>query len=171
MRGRFKNAALVGLLVKKLEEKCADKQIGKTKIQKLMYLLGEELKEDLGYAMYHYGPYSIEIDEGLTLANIIGWLNVKWDVDRGYFISTKNLPYRLQITDKEEKAIEYIVSKYGSFSALELSIIATAIYVRENFGVKNPDELIDIVLDLKPNNQRDWIKSILQKSGVINESN
>ncbi len=50
---------------------------------------------------------------------------------------------------------------------MELSIIATAVYVRKNFGIEDPDEITDVILSLKPNNQREWIKNLLKRAGVI----
>ena len=167
MKRILRNAELIYWLVKKLEEKYPNRQIGKTKIQKLMYLLEEELNEDFEYTMYHYGPYSSEIAESLSTANMAGWLDLKWHIDKGYFISAKDISLPFSIKDKEREIIEKIIDKYGDFSAVELSIIATAVYVRKNFEVGDSDEIIDIVLSLKPNNQRAWIKNLLKKAGVI----
>ena len=168
MKRIVRNARLIYWLIKKLEEKYPANQIGKTKIQKLMYLLENKLNEDFGYTMYHYGPYSSEVAETLNTANILGWLDIKWKIDKGYFISTKKVSLP-ELQDKESKVIENLVDKYGDFSAVELSIIATAVYVKNNFDIEDPDEIIDVVLSLKPNNKREWVKNILEKAGVINE--
>jgi len=165
----FRNAGLIYWMIKRLEEKYPDKQVGKTKIQKLMYLLGEKLNEDLGYSIYHYGPYSSEIAESLGMANMMGWLDMVWHVDKGYFISTKDIPSSPQIQDEKKEAIKEVVDKYGKFNAVELSIIATADYVKKNFGIEDPNEIIDVVLALKPNNKKEWVKDILEGAGVINE--
>jgi len=167
MKRILKNAKLIYWITKKLEEKYPENQIGKTKIQKLMYLLEDKLNEDFGYTMYHYGPYSSEIAESMNIANANGWIDMEWHVDSGYSMHIKDISDPLEIQDKEERAIEKIVNKYGNFKALELSIIATALYVKKNFGVDNPNDIIDIVLDLKPKNNREWIENTLNKAGII----
>ena len=167
MKKVLRNIKLIYWLIKKLEEKYPGQQIGKTKIQKLMYLLEDSLNEDFGYTMYHYGPYSNEIAESLNVANIIGWLDMEWHVGEGYYISLKNPSSISEIQPDEETKINEVVEKYGHFTALELSIITTAVYVKKNFDVNDPNEIIDIVLSLKPNNKKEWIKDILERAGVI----
>jgi len=64
----FKNSGLLGYLVKSLKQKYPDRQIGKTVIQKMMYLLSRNGIMDFEFSMYHYGPYSSEVAGELNFA-------------------------------------------------------------------------------------------------------
>ncbi|RLG32446.1 hypothetical protein DRN98_05285, partial [Methanosarcinales archaeon] len=95
---------------------------------------------------------------------------VDWKQEKGYFIEPNdplNLPN--EVTSSEKEMIDNLVNKYGDFSAIELSIIATAIYIKDNFGIGD-NEIIDTVLSLKPN-KREWVEGILKKAGFIDEAN
>jgi len=168
----LKGPALVYYLIKTIIKEQPDKQIGKTIIQKMMYLLEKKQGRDFGYTMYHYGPYSSQITEYLNLIESLDAINVEWRSEKGYFITPKeNTTLEKILSEKEKKDIEEIVRKFKQFSATELSIIATALYVKENFGVEKSTELIETVLSLKPKNDKGWIKKVLSKGGIINETN
>lgn len=167
----LKGPSLVYYLVKLLKEKHPEKQIGKTIIQKLLLLVETRSDLDFDYTLYHYGPYSSQIGEYISLAEILGFINVTWNPKKGYFIEPiqPNKGLLLEVEDLQN-LLKEIVDNYGKFTANELSIIATAIYIKNKFGIKSPEELINIVLQIKPKNKRDWIKDILIKGKVINES-
>ena len=58
---------------------------GKIKIQKLTYFLQESLGIGAGYLfrMYHYGPYSEDLDTDMTRLKLEGYVNITPDAD-GY---------------------------------------------------------------------------------------
>lgn len=173
----FKGPALVYYLVEEIKRQYPENQIGKTVVQKIMYFLERELRKfgyDFDYTMYHYGPYSDRVSEYLNIADAISVVDIKWVSEKGYFITPKkkgNLKLEELLTDEEKKFIEKIVSKYGRFNAIKLSIIATAMYAKEKFGIKDDDELMKVILSIKPHNKKKWIKEILMKTGVINGIN
>ncbi len=171
MKEMLKGPSLVYYLVKRLKEKYPEKQIGKTIIQKLLFLVETRSDLDFDYTMYHYGPYSSQIGEYIGLAENLGFINVKWNSKKGYFIEPlqPNKSLLLEVEDLQN-LLEEVVDNYGKFTANELSIITTAIYIKNKFGIKSPEELINIVLQIKPNNKKDWIKDILIKGDVINET-
>lgn len=179
MKEMLRGPSLVYHLVKRLKERYPDKQIGKTIIQKLFFLIETKSESDLDfdYTMYHYGPYSSQIGEYISLAEALDFINVKWTSEKGYFIEPLDPPKELLLDIKDlqnllnikklQDLLEEVVDNYGKFTANELSIIATAIYIKKRFGIKSREELIDVVLKIKPNNKRDWIRSVLIKGKVI----
>lgn len=170
MKEILKYPVIIYYLVKKLKERNPEKQIGKTVLQKMMYLFEGRSNSDLGFTMYHYGPYSSEVEDYINLAEVLGLIKVDWKPEKGYFIEPNeplNLPS--EVTSSEKEMIDNLVNKYGDFSAIELSIIATAIYIKDNFGIGD-NEIIDTVLSLKPN-KREWVEGILKKAGFIDETN
>ncbi|MBO8161466.1 MAG: hypothetical protein H0Z24_07495 [Thermosipho sp. (in: Bacteria)] len=164
----IEGALLIFYLVKKLKEKYPEKQIGKTLIQKMMYLFGESSKKDFEYTMYHYGPYSFEISEYINLSENLNLIKVNWVPNKGYYIEPEsNFEINGKLTSEKLKKIEELIEKFGHFSANELAIITTALYVKKNFGIEKNEEIIRTVLSLKPNNEKDWIESILKKAKII----
>lgn len=166
----LKGALLVYLLVKALQERFPDKQIGKTLIQKLMYFCEKDLREDFGYTMYYYGPYSSEVTEFLNLAEATGILEIGWEPSKGYSITAKENDsvklVKVKVTDAEKEVIENVVKKYGEFSALELSVIATAEFLKENYSIVDIDNLAKTILSVKRKLDYDWVKGILNRAGI-----
>ena len=166
----FKKPALIGYLVKTLKKRYPNKQIGKTVIQKLTYILNRKEITDFHYSLYHYGPYSFQVSEELQFAEDIGIVSVKWMRDKGYFIDAtdKLKEFENLLTDAEKEIIEKIANKYGKFNAVELSIIATALYLKDELHVPD-NQLIDYIRRLKPNYSKEFIKDVLQKAEILVE--
>ncbi|MEM2742201.1 MAG: DUF4065 domain-containing protein [Nitrososphaeria archaeon] len=164
----FKGLAVISFLVKKMSEKYPSKQIGKTIIQKMMYLIKREGIVDYTYSMYHYGPYSSEVSSELNLCEALDILAINWDPNKGYIISRKENKYEKELSKKDKKKIEKIVDKYGRFNAKELSIIASAFFLKDEIGnISSNEELVKIIASLKPDYDEGFIRNILEKSGVI----
>ena len=174
MKEMLQGPILVFHLVKMIKEKYPNKQVGKTVIQKLMYLFETRSHEDFDYTMYHYGPYSSKVGGYINRAEALGLIDVKWIPKKGYFIEPNKkgmdkLP--IQIEEEKLRQLETVIDEFGGFTANELSIISTTIYVKNNFGISDPQKIIETVLSLKPNNQMEWIKQLLERAGIFNEPN
>src|SRR5208337_4905359 len=94
----FENPALVGYLVKKLRQQ-SRQQIGKTKIQKIVYLLTRKNIVDFDYSMHYYGPYSPKVAEELSVAETAEIIRSQWDEKKGFFLSK----------GKKEEEFEYLL--------------------------------------------------------------
>ncbi|NHV06549.1 MAG: SocA family protein [Thaumarchaeota archaeon] len=161
----FKRLAVLSFLVAKLREKYPSKQIGKTVVQKMMYLLTRENVVDYKYSMYHYGPYSSELSSDLNLCEELGILTIKWDNEKGFDITLNENQYENKLSSEDKRKIEEIVDKYGHFNAKELSIIATALFLKTE--CENNEDLIKVVASLKPDYDENTIRNILKKGSVI----
>jgi len=172
MRGILKGPALVYYLVKELKKKYPKKQVGKTIIQKLMYIFELTSGKDFDYTMYHYGPYSWKVSEYLNLAEALNAVEIDWDPSKGYFVRPNDKPpFKVSIGEEEKKLMRQIIEKYGKFNAVELSIFTTAMYVKDRFGESDPENIVKIVSSLKPEHKKEWIKQILIKAEIVNETN
>jgi uncharacterized protein YwgA len=168
----FKDPALIGFLVKELHKKDPDKQIGKTILQKMCYFLTQEGLTDFKYSMYHYGPYSSQVSGELGFAAASGLVIETWQKELGYFIEPgpKEPDFEHLVTEEEKRAIDRITERYGRYNAIDMSIIATAIYHKKVFGV--PDEkLADVVHSLKKKQNLSHIKKLLRDEGIIEKDN
>lgn len=158
----------MGYLVKKIGEKHINKQIGNTLIQKMLYLLTRQDVVDFDYSMHYYGPYSNEVSGELSFAEDVGIVESKWDPDKGYFIkpASQLTKFEPHVTENERQAIDGIVEKYGEFMAKDLSIIATALYLKDNFNTPD-EELVEKVHNLKRKYPDEHIEKLLKQSRVI----
>lgn len=164
----FKYTAMIGYMVKKLQEARPGKQIGKTFIQKMIYLLTREGAVRFDYSMYHYGPYSSGVERELNLAEQRGFVDLKWVAGAGYFAeaTSKLEGFEELVLDSEKQAIEKLVDQYGELNAIDLSLIATAYYMKDNFDT--PDErLSETIHGLKPKYDVGYIEGVLGKGGVL----
>jgi len=130
----FKNSGLLGYLVKSLNQKYPNKQIGKTKIQKMMYLLSRNGITYFDFSMYHYGPHSSEVTGELNFAERSGIVEISWEDEKGYYINPTNKveEFSSLVEDDEKRAIDGLVELFGGFKAVDLSLIATALYLKDN---------------------------------------
>ena len=164
-KSRLRGVAMVSHLVKKLSEKYPNSQIGKTVVQKTVSMLTREKVIDFDYSMYHYGPYSAQVSSELNLAENIGTVEIDWISDKGYFIQSKSDELEGVLSDDDKQAIDRVIDRYGMFNAIELSIIATALFVKDDFEVNDNEELVRVVASLKPKYTIDRIKNILKAGG------
>lgn len=159
----FKNPALIGYLVDELNKKHPNKQVGKTVVQKMMYFLTREGHTNFNFSMYHYGPYSSGISSELGTAAASGIVNETWHNNEGYYIESgpKKGDFKDLVSEAEKQAVNQIIEKYGEFNAVEMSIIATAFYIKENFDAES-NEIAEVVHRLKRNIPLSKIKRILK---------
>ena len=137
--------AIFTYLVSKLNEKTD--QVGKTTVQKMMYFLKRMGLVDYEYTLYHYGPYSFEVENELEQLESSGILNISWDPDRGYFIRLAEGYDLSEPGTSMKEAIDFLVRKFGQKRAKDLSLIATVLY----FYSRLPEnEIIETVKNLKP---------------------
>jgi len=165
----LRGVAMVSHSVKKLSERYPDSQIGKTIVQKTMYMLTREGVIDFNYSMYHYGPYSAQVSSEINFAENIGAVEIDWISDKGYFIKPKSDELEEVLSEDDKQVIDRVIDKYGRFNAIELSIIATALFVEDNFEVNDTEELVRVVTSLKPQ-YSNRIKNLLREGGVISET-
>jgi uncharacterized protein YwgA len=77
---------------------------GKTLLQKKVYFLAELLNLELGYTAHYYGPYSPEVDEGLTRDKALGFIveqTLGFGVDDDIGFEVRRYDYALTEDGKE----------------------------------------------------------------------
>lgn len=85
----------------------SQRNVGKTFIQKGIYILQEGLKENLDYQyrLHFYGPFSQELANDIDTLHDMGLINVEYDVNRN--------GYQIGITDKGREFLR----KFGNYGA------------------------------------------------------
>lgn len=133
-------------------------KLGKTKLVKLLYFIQEYGDFDLGYdfGLYTYGPFDSYILHELDIINNSGDIHIiKPDNGWGYDINVvNNGVYNTIASD----IIDSILNKLGGLSAKVLEIRSTLHFINKHDHLCG-DELIDRVIDIKPNYVRHEIET------------
>ena len=129
------------------------KVVGKTRLQKMIFLLDQcGLGSSAKYSYHYYGPYSAEIAEAAEDASLFGAL--EFDEKPGFY----NIPYgTYEVTDKnlhippiigslEIHTLQEKLTIMSEYSAIELELAATIQYLRKQGSFNAVEE----VKQLKP---------------------
>jgi uncharacterized protein len=161
-----------------------DGRFGRTAIMKLCYFLQTLKNVPLRYSfrLYTYGPYDSQVLEDLKIAQSLGAVQTKsfeWPGGTGITITPAEkfdeLLKRAGTEFKEIKTtIEAVVSEFGGYSASDLELLSTIIYIDRAYQDSGKSislsELISQIHDVKPNHDRKKIESEVQgliKKGLL----
>ncbi len=152
--------ALIHALVTRLRD------VGKIKIQKLVYFLQEAYGVPLECRFYihHYGPYSEDVETAISNLRFMDYINVEPDPDGyGFHVSVASSgePGWSQIVASVESGFHEVVDKFGSMEAWELELAATMHYV-SSMGFEK-SRVISTVTQLKPKFAQDLVERMFDK--------
>lgn len=177
----WNNYGLLAYIVKRLG---VYENLGKTKLQKLVFLMKELKNVPVQYRFhfYTYGPFSSDLAGDLSYLDYIGGVKIYGDsYQNGYEIrpgdSTEYLIQKADIFLKwNQPAIDDILNQFGSKQARDLELIATLVYVAYYSPVYQEgdrDHLIFQTKELKPKFNEAEIDSAiseLQYFGYLREA-
>lgn len=157
-------------------------QFGRTRLQKLVYLLGELFNVPTGhdFSFYTYGPYSSDLMGDLHYASALGALKVVV-AERGYQISPgeKSEMYRdmaREYLTRIKPQLDDLFRDFSHFSAKELELRSTIVYAhRFALRARRPlsaEGLVKQVHDIKPHFSQDEIGQAckeLEEKGFVGE--
>lgn len=128
--------ALIAELAQRLEGKSA--RFGKTSLQKMVYLLQEldGVPTNYQFSLYTHGPFTAQLLGDLDLVEALGAVKVQYVVSGygGYQISPGRewqaiREKALEFLDEKKDAIDRVVDEFGGFSAKELELRSTIVYL------------------------------------------
>jgi uncharacterized protein YwgA len=132
-------------------------RLGKTAMQKLLYILQEGMEIPLGYRfdLYTYGPYSSAVMRDIDYGAWTGMLKVEYEGDRGYEITpgpdARALDeYRQALEHSAGRKLNEAFEHFGTLNASELELRATVLYVEKDEPSLSEEQLIERVQGLKP---------------------
>jgi len=157
--------SLVSYIVKKAHDEGV-RQIGKTFVQKISYLVARKLKTDFGHTMYYYGPFSSDIEGAISLAKGLQQINVEWRDGEGFFIEPRQTEWADRLPDEVKNVVDRVLDRFAKRSAVELSIITSAFYIMDHFNIPE-EKVVDAILRMKPEHDKDWVRRVLKKAEVI----
>ena len=136
--------------------------LGRTTLMKLVYLLQEAKGIDLGYrfSLYSYGPFDADV------LNDLDSLCAQGEVTQRIEHYPKGYGYRIEpveATAREEddstverhaREIDWVVAEFGGYSAVELELMTTILYVDREYRSRKVDvtdtDLLERVSAIKP---------------------
>ncbi|GAH75255.1 unnamed protein product [marine sediment metagenome] len=141
--------AIIRYLVNKLGD------VGKTKIQKLIYFLQEAFDVPLSYVytMYYFGPYSEELDNDLLDMKLQDYFNIEPDpAGYGYHVRPGNetIASIANTIKPYARQLDECVDRFGDFPALYLELLGTLYFVKHSEDKLTKEEIIKKVKILKP---------------------
>jgi len=144
--------------------------LGKTKLQKLVYLLRELKGVRVGYdfRFYNYGPYSDSLSGDLGYLQSLEAVKVSYDP----FMNMYDIVAGEKAEVLEEKASDFlrdnqadldeVIERFGRRQAKDLELISTIVFVVKS-GIRQEGELIAKVEELKPKFDRAEIRDALEE--------
>jgi len=131
------------------------KDVGKIKIQKLIYFLQMVFEVPFGYdyKMHYYGPYSEELNDDLVVMQVNNIVNVEADpAGYGYHImpGSEKTTAMNEVLEKYSNSISKCLDSLKSFSPSQLEILGTLHFVNNVAGVSDEEKIIEKTAMLKP---------------------
>jgi len=160
----FKNPPIIGYLTKTMANEYPDKQVGKTIIQKMIFLLVANGTFKFHYSMFHYGPFSSEVAGELDYAENLHIVDIAWEDNKGYFIRPGNNinTFENLLSESEKEKIRQATKVYGALTAGDISILATSIFLKIRFNTPEKD-LPGVIQSIKPKYSIEDIRDIITK--------
>ena len=158
----WNQCGVIADLTKRLKD--VSPQFGKTALQKMVFLLQEIYKVDVGYSFgFHtYGPFAGELLGDLNFAERMGAVQVKsveGSYGNGYLIEPGDkigdIVARAEpFLTKHGKELDALVAAFGSKTAKDLELLTTIIYLNKEImwdeNKMTRTEAIGKIRELKP---------------------
>ncbi|GLI52675.1 hypothetical protein [Thermodesulfovibrio yellowstonii] len=145
--------------------------VGKTFIQKALYIIKEGFSLDLDYQfrLYYYGPYSDKISGDIDTLESGGLLRVEHDNSTGYQISItsqgknfiKNFETEIENIEEINEKINKVLKLSENKTAREMELLGTTLYFLK--FTKDERKLLNSVKMTKPHFTDIEIQNAIQK--------
>ena len=132
-------------------------RLGKTAMQKLIYLLQEVYEVNFGYrfTLYTYGPYEASVARDVDYAGALSLLLLEYDHDRGYEITcgpkVGQLDENRRVFCAEAGSqLDELFEHFGDLTARQLELRATLVFIAKDGTSIAEGELRKQIRHLKP---------------------
>ena len=147
--------------------------VNKTQMQKLGYFVQQYLDVPAKYQfrMYHYGPYSEELETDMARLRFTGYIDIEPDPQGyGFHITSSDSPREewKSLIEPHSQMINTVVETFGSRSTNELELAATIHFVKNLMSDRPTDEVLERVKGLKPKFHEVYIRQIHDELEQLN---
>jgi len=126
---------------------------GRIHVHKLLFMLGalRQAEVPFQFELYHYGPYSRDLDDEIACMEAFG------DLARDYPRSGYGPQYGVigdceapRLSAAERGAIHTMAEQFGKKNSSELELIATCTWVERSEQIDSDEEIVARVSEVKP---------------------
>ena len=164
METEYNAEALATYIVRELERMFPSRPTGRSKLQKMFYLLSRKVHGNLRFDLFLNGPYSDQVEKALGQAVESGMLSAVKENGRSNISARGGITSKVPL-DIQGKADQCILA-YGFYGEEDLAILTTALFL-EDCDILLPDELIKAVLAVNPRFDLRRVCSLLDRSDVV----
>lgn len=118
------------------------------------------------FELYHYGPYSRDLDATFAELEACGYLHrdyPKPGYGPQYDVGAQSSP-SAKLSQNDETAIRKVAEVTGEWQSRRLELVATCLWVAKQEGEKEDDEIARRVNELKPQYTINSIKPFAKKA-------
>lgn len=159
--------ALIAEVIRRFEK--AHYRLGKTALQKIVFLLQRSCGVDVGYSytLYTYGPFCADLARDLDVVEAFGAAQVSYDLSFGGYqihpgpANEEVRNYAAVFLQSISGNLDKLVADFGGLSAKELELRSTLVYLMK--PSLSREELVQQVRDVKPHFSPDLIATALQE--------
>lgn len=156
---------------------------GRTKLQKIGYLVNESGWHVFNDYRYHYyGPYSETLSNQMALLVKNDWIREE-EIETGkgtqfyvYNVQKKGQGRLASLISRAESQDPHVVQKtrglvrhLAGFKSDDLEIMATLVFIRKDEGINNDEKLVSRVCELKERFSRDQIRRNLRVFKILTQ--
>jgi uncharacterized protein YwgA len=147
--------------------------LGKTAMQKLVYLIQELAVVPIGYRyrIYNFGPYSSDLAEDLSYVEYLKGIRIGFDTDLNSYMIEPGEKSQF-LTEKADEffgryreGMDRIIDEFGHQKARDLELISTVIYVAralQSMKTYSEDALANQVQEIKPKFSAEEIRQTIK---------
>lgn len=142
---------------------------GRLHVHKLL-VLAKMLKlanPPFDFALYHYGPYSYELDGTFAMMEAYG--RIYRHYERPDYGPRYSLPdgARPKLSPRDDRALDRVANWIGKRPAGELEAVATALWIRRIEGAKTGSRCAERLKQVKPHYDPSRIQSACQAAAEL----
>ncbi|HEY3420504.1 MAG TPA: hypothetical protein VGK23_08130 [Methanomassiliicoccales archaeon] len=157
-------AALATYFVREIERMLPVRPMGRSRLQKLFYLLSREGHVRLAFDLFMNGPYSESVENALCLAVEAGMVTAVKEHGRSSISARGGVSVDIPMEIKERA--NCCIRSYGLYDEMDLAILTTAFFLEDRIGL-GPEELIMSVLEVNPHFDPRRVCSLLDRSEIL----
>jgi hypothetical protein len=161
---RETTAALAAYIVREIERVSPACPIGRSRLQKLFYVLSREGHINFSFDLFMNGPYSDMVENALGMAVESGMMTAVKENGRTSITARGGVSGKVSLELKEKA--NQCIRAYGFYDEVDLAIMTTALFLEDRHRL-GPDELVKAVLEVNPRFDARRACSLLDRSDVV----